>query len=157
MKRNKDTYSKCKRLTGGIFIIIVMISTSFGISTIEQLDSAAEFSFAIISLNVDFTDRSQDSDGSIVSWTWDFGDGNTTTEQNPTHSYAAGGTYSVKLTVTDDAGDSAEFTDEVVTIAQICADDEDSDGVPDTDDKCPGTPADTPVNPKGCATKAKKP
>ncbi|MCI5140134.1 MAG: serine protease, partial [Candidatus Electrothrix sp. AR1] len=35
----------------------------------------ALFNSAITSLNVDFTDRSQDSDGSIVSWSWDLGDG----------------------------------------------------------------------------------
>ncbi|MCI5140130.1 MAG: PKD domain-containing protein, partial [Candidatus Electrothrix sp. AR1] len=88
---------------------------------------------------------------------WDLGDGNTTTEQNPTHSYAEGGTYSVRLIVTDDAGDSAEFMDDVVTVSQVCADDADGDGVPDADDKCLSTPPDTLVNSKGCATKSKKP
>jgi Zn-dependent metalloprotease/chitodextrinase len=51
---------------------------------------------------VDFTDASFDPDGSIVSWDWDFGDGNTSTAQNPSHTYAADGTYTVTLTVTDD-------------------------------------------------------
>ena len=50
-----------------------------------------------------FTDLSTD-DGSIVSYAWDFGDGNTSTEQNPQHRYADNGTYMVKLTVTDDRG-----------------------------------------------------
>ena len=44
---------------------------------------------------------SNDPDGSIVSYEWDFGDGNTGAGVNPTHTYAAGGTYTVILTVTD--------------------------------------------------------
>jgi serine protease len=37
-----------------------------------------------------------------VGWSWDFGDGNGSTAQNPSHTYAADGTYTVTLTVTDD-------------------------------------------------------
>jgi len=53
-------------------------------------------------LAVSFTDTST---GSPTSWTWDLGDGTTpSTEQNPTHAYAKGGTYTVTLTVTDNGG-----------------------------------------------------
>jgi PKD repeat protein len=52
-------------------------------------------------LNVQFTDTSTDSDGTIVSWVWDFGDGGNSTQQNPTHDYTIGGVYTVTLTVTD--------------------------------------------------------
>jgi PKD repeat protein len=45
---------------------------------------------------------SKDDDGSVVSWAWDFGDGTTSTEQNPVHTYAERGRYDVQLTVTDD-------------------------------------------------------
>ncbi|HEC94548.1 MAG TPA: PKD domain-containing protein, partial [Thermoplasmatales archaeon] len=48
--------------------------------------------------------RSYDPDGSIVSYVWDFGDGENGTGQNPTHSYSKADTYIVKLTVTDDDG-----------------------------------------------------
>ena len=54
---------------------------------------------------IQFTDTSTDTDGSISSWYWDFGDGNTSTVQNPTHQYQQMGTYTVSLTVTDDLGD----------------------------------------------------
>ncbi|HET6798419.1 MAG TPA: PKD domain-containing protein [Gemmatimonadales bacterium] len=52
-----------------------------------------------------FEDKSQDDDGSIVSWVWDFGDGSaTSTEPNPVHLYEDGGKFRVTLIVTDDDG-----------------------------------------------------
>ena len=53
---------------------------------------------------IQFTDSSTDSDGTISTWSWDFGDGETSTLQNPTHLYTAAGTYTVTLTVTDNGG-----------------------------------------------------
>jgi PKD repeat protein len=50
----------------------------------------ADFSYCLESANVvRFTDLSSDSDGSITAWNWDFGDGTTSTEQNPIHTYPA--------------------------------------------------------------------
>ena len=48
-----------------------------------------------------FIDRSADADGQLVSWAWNFGDGGTSTEQHPTHTFPAPGDYTVSLTVTD--------------------------------------------------------
>ncbi|WP_237771459.1 PKD domain-containing protein [Kribbella sp. ALI-6-A] len=50
---------------------------------------------------------STDPDGTIASYAWTFGDGTTSTDANPTHRYAAAGTYSVGLTVTDNRGGTA--------------------------------------------------
>ena len=50
---------------------------------------------------------SSDPDGSIASFSWKFGDGATAASAQPAHEYAAPGTYSVELTVTDDAGGTA--------------------------------------------------
>ena len=47
---------------------------------------------------------SNDSDGSIASYEWDFDDGTTATGPTPSHSYDSAGTYTVELTVTDDGG-----------------------------------------------------
>jgi len=47
---------------------------------------------------------SSDPDGSIASYSWDFGDGNSSTAQSPNHSYASAGEYTVELTVTDNEG-----------------------------------------------------
>jgi PKD repeat protein len=40
----------------------------------------------------------------VVGWSWLFGDGGTSSSQNPSHTYGAAGTYTVQLTVTDDKG-----------------------------------------------------
>jgi len=53
---------------------------------------------------VQLTDQSSDPDGQVVSWTWEFGDGTTSTDRNPTHTYSRKGTFTVKLTVTDNDG-----------------------------------------------------
>jgi PKD repeat protein len=53
---------------------------------------------------VQFTDLSYDPVGFIVNWTWDFGDGNSSFNQHPTHQYNNTGTYTVCLTVIDNDG-----------------------------------------------------
>ncbi len=47
---------------------------------------------------------SNDPDGTIASYAWNFGDGGTSANANPTYSYANAGTFNVSLTVTDDQG-----------------------------------------------------
>ena len=64
-------------------------------------------------LIVDFTDTSTDTDGTIVSWNWDFGDSSSDNLQNPSHTYAFPGTYEVTLRVTDDGGKTSFITKNV--------------------------------------------
>ncbi|WP_026179741.1 pre-peptidase C-terminal domain-containing protein [Hahella ganghwensis] len=66
----------------------------------------ADFSYSVDKLEVSFTDESSDSDGNIVSYQWDFGDGNSSISRNPVHTYAMAGEYDVELSVTDDDGKS---------------------------------------------------
>ncbi|MFZ5635758.1 MAG: M20/M25/M40 family metallo-hydrolase [Pseudomonadota bacterium] len=66
----------------------------------------AAFTSSVSGLTANFVDASTDSDGSIVSRSWNFGDGGTSTATNPSRTYAAAGTYTVSLTVTDNGGAS---------------------------------------------------
>jgi chitodextrinase len=56
-----------------------------------------------------FTDTSTGGVGSLT-YSWDFGDNTSSNSQNPTHTYAAPGSYTVRLTVTDDSGQSDTAT-----------------------------------------------
>jgi len=77
----------------------------------------ADFSFVpehpLVEELVQFTDRSTDADGVIVLWHWDFGDGASSSLQNPAHAYAQGGVYTIALTVEDDAGGRDTATEEI--------------------------------------------
>jgi PKD repeat protein len=61
-------------------------------------------------LEVVFHGEGQDADGSIVSYAWQFGDGTSASQQDPSKTFTAQGTYAVTLTVTDDAGSSGNAT-----------------------------------------------
>jgi hypothetical protein len=58
-----------------------------------------------VPLSVEFTDESTNAP---TSWAWDFGDGDTSTDQNPTHVYEAPGVYTVALTATNAGGGDTE-------------------------------------------------
>jgi PKD repeat protein len=69
---------------------------------------------------IQFTGRASDRPGcSIVAWAWDFGDGQTSTDQNPTHHYAHAGTYTVCLTVTDSANLTKTFC-QIIQVGPAC-------------------------------------
>lgn len=67
-----------------------------------------------IPLKVDFTFTSQ---GKISSYVWDFGDGGTSTTQNPQHTYVNAGTYTAKLTVTGPGGSNSST--KTITATQL--------------------------------------
>jgi gliding motility-associated-like protein len=54
-----------------------------------------------------FTDQSSSPNGSITSWSWDFGDGTASSQQSPTHAYSTPGFYTITLTVTSSSGCTA--------------------------------------------------
>ncbi len=55
-------------------------------------------------LSVNFTDLSTTASGAIDSWQWDFGDGQFSSQQNPSHIYTASGNYNVSLRVRNSSG-----------------------------------------------------
>ncbi|MEN8224499.1 MAG: PKD domain-containing protein, partial [Bacteroidota bacterium] len=64
-----------------------------------------------------FLDTTNTNTGTITSWFWDFGDGNTSTLQNPTHSYSAAGNYSVSLYVYNENSCRDTITQQVTVTA----------------------------------------
>ena len=88
---------------GSMIISKVATDIGGGGGTTNQ-PPVANFSFVTSGLVATFTDSSTDSDGTIASRAWTFGDGGTSTATNPSHTYAAAGAYSVALKVTDNSG-----------------------------------------------------
>jgi PKD repeat protein len=85
--------------------------------SVDNRSPAAAFGWSCEELTCRFTETSTDSDGSLTAWSWRFGDGGTSAEREPVHSYDASGTYIVRLTVTDDEGATDELSDEVTVTA----------------------------------------
>ncbi|MGP7960308.1 LamG-like jellyroll fold domain-containing protein [Sanguibacter sp. A247] len=78
----------------------------------------AAFTSDVSALEVELDGRdSTDPDGSVASYAWTFGDGESGTGATPSHTYAAAGTYEVRLTVTDDDGATDSVTHEVTVAA----------------------------------------
>ncbi len=64
-------------------------------------------------LKVAFLDRSS---GDVTAWAWEFGDGGTSSEQNPVHTYELSGQYSVRLRVTGPGGESPIASEKLVLV-----------------------------------------
>ena len=107
----------------GTYIVTLTITDDDGVSEVKSQQISVSnvgpiIDFAFFSANVTiitndpvlFSDKSEDLDGDIVIWSWDFGDGATSTEKHPTHNYEKKGTYTVTLTVTDNDGVSSTKT-----------------------------------------------
>jgi PKD repeat protein len=91
------------------------VSHSVTVSTAD-LPPVASFNQSCSGLSCSFTSTSSDPDGTVTAYSWVFGDGATSTAQNPAHTYGAGGTYTVTLTVTDNSG-STNSTSHSITVA----------------------------------------
>ncbi len=71
-----------------------------------------------VPLTISFTDQSTgDTARPVTDWDWDFGDGSNSSEQNPTHTYAQQGRYTVSLTVTGPTGSDTETKGDYITLA----------------------------------------
>jgi PKD repeat protein len=82
---------------------------AFNVNTSSQCLSGNNFAF---------TDKTTLASGSISTWAWDFGDGNTASSQNPSHSYGSAATYTVKLKITSNNGCTDTISKTVVVYPQ---------------------------------------
>ncbi len=101
-------------VTPGVYTVNLTVNNANGTSSKLATITVSEKSVSILPvasfitnvsegyapLTVQFTDQSQNANG----WSWDFGDGTSSTEQNPIHTYSATGAYSVSLTVSNPNG-----------------------------------------------------
>ena len=103
--------------TPGTYPIKLIVRNSFGVDEEVKTDFinvfpspvanfTADITTACVPATVQFTDQSTvpPAGGTITSWLWNFGDGGTSTSQNPSHQYTLPGFYSVSLTVTSSSG-----------------------------------------------------
>lgn len=110
--------------TGGEYEVCLTATNNVGSNTncetvIPTFPPAAAFTFTNIGgSSVGFEDQSTNNPN---SWLWDFGDGNTSTEQDPDHTYAAAGTYTVCLTVSNSEGSDTACQPVTVSAAPSAA------------------------------------
>jgi endonuclease/exonuclease/phosphatase family metal-dependent hydrolase len=77
---------------------------------VPQVSITASISTGLAPLAVGFTSNAYDPDGYIAGYSWTFGDGQTSTQASPSHSYTTAGVFTARLTVTDNAGATASAT-----------------------------------------------
>lgn len=97
-----------------VFAGLLFLSPSLASAEPPRVNFQANPERGEVPLTVQFTNTSNDRDSSAGShFLWDFGDGTTSTDESPTHTYHQPGKPTVKLTVTDSAGESASKEDNV--------------------------------------------
>jgi len=104
--------------TAGTYSVTLTVSNAAGSNTLSQTNyitvnttPTAGFNSSVDSLTATFTNTSQNA----TSYAWDFGDGNTSNQANPVHTYSEDGTYTVVLSATNACG-TTTFTQNVVVI-----------------------------------------
>lgn len=107
MVENSGTYSKTDYEADGLVDIIIDTDIQSGTVSALTANFTADVVNGIASQIVNFTDTST---GDVTLWSWDFGDGSTSSLENPTHTYPNAGSYTVKLQVFNSVGGSATIT-----------------------------------------------
>lgn len=102
------------------YFLCTMILFSFFIISCDKAEPVASFTMSKTSAEagelISFTNTSENA----TSYSWNFGDGNTSSDSNPTHSYSNGGTFTVTLTAIGDEGENtASKTIEVIHPAEV--------------------------------------
>ena len=99
----------------GTYTVRLIVKTSTGVDSVSKVDyvtvystPTVDFSSSVTTgcfpLNVQFTDKSTPGSGTITSRVWDFGDGNTSTDPSPSHTYKVAGTFTIALRVQNSNG-----------------------------------------------------
>ena len=115
----------------GVYTVSLTVTNSGGSNTVSKVNyinvtqaqgPTADFTGTPTSGNAPLTvNFAKQSTGSVSSWSWALGDGAGSTEQNPSHTYVAAGTYTVALIVTGPGGSNTATKDNYVTVTQTPA------------------------------------
>ena len=114
------TYSKAGYYMAVLNGVVPELPPGSGNCAVKSFESvciplAADFNFNDSCLQVCFEDLSTFLPAIVIStWSWDFGDFNSSSSPSPCHTYTTGGTYTVTLTVTDATGCIATITKSVI-------------------------------------------
>lgn len=105
----------------GTWAFTVRVNSGDGQQAQRQLSitiqaPTAAFTVSCTDLTCNFTDESSD-DGSVVAWSWAFGEGGVSNQRHPTYTYPTGGTYTITLVVTDDLGATSTPVQRQVTLS----------------------------------------
>ena len=107
---------KATRILVSFALTLLMVA---GLSSCKKPVPAADFTFTVEDLTVTFTNTSTDAD----TYLWNFGDGTTSTEESPSHTFADYGLYSVSLKATGEGGENTATKDvELVFVPDMTMD-----------------------------------
>jgi len=113
-------------VAAGVYTVSLNASNAYGFNVSTVTEAVRVLSAPVASfthtpnagnapLTVQFNDTST---GNVTAWSWDFGDGATSAEQNPVHTYTAAGTYTVTLTVENDYGSDSETKTDFIVVRE---------------------------------------
>ncbi|WP_170943245.1 PKD domain-containing protein, partial [Methanosarcina spelaei] len=110
----------------GTYTVNLTVTNAVGSNTVTKTNyirittkPVADFTSSVTSgkapINIAFSDTST---GTPTKWQWNFGDGTTSTQQNPVHKYSKAGTYTVNLTVTNAAGSNTAIKTDYIKVIE---------------------------------------
>lgn len=100
---------------------LFFVCTLFCSSLYAASDCHADFDFTVSGTSVSFTDDSESETGPITSYEWNFGDGSTSTAENPSHVFTEPGAYEVCLVISTSGGCSDDRCETVLVGGLECA------------------------------------
>jgi len=111
----------------GAYTVTLTVTNPAGVDTETKTNyitvggtPTADFSSVVNGSTVNFTSTVTNPPGSgPLTYLWDFGDGGTSVQANPTHTYAAGGSYGVTLTVTNNCGSAVKVNSVTILVAPM--------------------------------------